>query len=212
MALKMNISLRNIPSSVKMILSVIPAVIIALLVIFLVILPKYREISALEKKIATQENEIARDQAKAAKLPELTRENERLRMRLSELKLQLPEEKEVSTLLKQVSDLCVASGLKISLWKPEQRKTHSSGIVYEIPVKVELAGSYHSLGYFFSSLTKLNRIVNISDIKISDPKSQKESAVEKISFAATTFSVVPEEEIQIQNQKQQGEPAKGKRK
>ncbi len=208
MALKMNISLSNMPSSVKMILSFIPAVIIALLVIFLLILPKYREIRALDQKIATQENEIARDQAKAAKLPELTLENERLRARLNELKLQLPEEKEVSTLLKQVSDLCITSGLKIALWQPEQRKTHSSGIVYEIPVKVELAGSYHSLGYFFSSLTKLNRIVNISDIKISDPKSDKESALEKITFTATTFSVVPEEEIQ----KQSSEPEKGKKK
>jgi len=210
MALKLNIATRNIPAPVKMVLAVIPAAVIALVVIFLLILPKYREIRGLEQKISAQENDIARDQAKAAKLPELTLENERLRTRLSELKLQLPEEKEVSTLLKQVSDLCLASELKIGLWKPEQRKTHSSGIVYEIPVKVELTGNYHSLGYFFSSLTKLNRIVNISDIKISEPKSDKEHALEKISFTATTFSVIPEEEIQ--NQKQQAEPAKGKRK
>jgi len=196
MALKTNISLKNMPTFVRIILAAIPALIITLVVIFLLILPKHKEIKVLEQKISAQENEIARDQAKAAKLPELTLENEKLRMRLNELKLQLPEEKEVSTLLKQVSELCIGSGLKIALWKPEQRRTHASGIVYEIPVKVELAGGYHSLGYFFSSLTKLNRIVNISDIKISDPKPEKESALVRISFTATTFSVVPEEEIE----------------
>jgi type IV pilus assembly protein PilO len=192
MALKMNISLKNVPAFVKIILAVIPALIITIVVVFMLILPKHKEIKSLEQKISSQENEIAKDQAKAAKLPELTLENERLRTRLGELKLQLPEEKEVS---------------KISLWKPEQRRTHASGIVYEIPVKVELSGSYHSLGYFFSSLTRLNRIVNIADIKISDPKPEKENAIVKVSFTATTFSVVPEEEIE----KKQEEPVKGKR-
>jgi len=195
MALKLNINLKTLPMYVKVILALAPGVIIAALVIFLVIVPKNKEIKALELKIAAQENEIAKDQAKADKLPQLTFENERLRNRLNELKQQLPEEKEVSTLLKQVSDLCIRSGMKVGLWKPEQRKTHTSGIVYEIPVRVELSGTYHNLGYFFSSLTKFNRIVNISDIRLSDPKPEKGISAEKITFVATTFSAVPEEEI-----------------
>ncbi len=195
MALKLNINLKTLPMYVKVILALAPGVIIAALVIFLFIVPKNKEIKALDLKIAAQENGIATDQAKADKLPQLTFENERLRNRLNELKLQLPEEKEVSTLLKQVSDLCIRAGMKVGLWRPEQRKTHTSGIVYEIPVKVELSGTYHNLGYFFSSLTKLNRIVNISDIRLSDPKPEKGISTEKITFVATTFSAVPEEEI-----------------
>jgi type IV pilus assembly protein PilO len=208
MALKMNITLKNLPSYARVPILLLPAIIITILVIFLVIVPKNREIKAIEKKISFQENEIAKDQAKAAKLSELTLENERLRAKLNELKLQLPDEKEVSSLLKQVSDLCIRSGLKVTLWKPEQRKTHASGIVYEIPVKVELSGSYHSLGYFFSSLTKLSRIVNISDIKLSDPKPDKGNAVMKITFTATTFSAVPESEITTKTE----ETGKGKKK
>jgi type IV pilus assembly protein PilO len=195
MALKLNINLKTLPMYVKVILALAPGVIIAAVVIFLFIVPKNKEIKALDLKIAAQENGIATDQAKADKLPQLTFENERLRNRLNELKLQLPEEKEVSTLLKQVSDLCIRSGMKVGLWKPEQRKTHTSGIVYEIPVRVELSGTYHNLGYFFSSLTKLNRIVNISDIRLSDPKPEKGISTEKITFVATTFSAVPEGEI-----------------
>ena len=195
MALKLNINLKTLPMYVKVILALAPGVIIAALVIFLFIVPKNKEIKALELKIAAQENEIAKDQAKADKLPQLTFENERLRNRLNELKQQLPEEKEVSTLLKQVSDLCIRAGMKVGLWRPEQRKTHTSGIVYEIPVRVELSGTYHNLGYFFSSLTKLNRIVNISDIRLSDPKPEKGISTERITFVATTFSAVPEEEI-----------------
>lgn len=197
--------MKNLSKPVKVVIAVVPAIIIIAVVIFLLILPKNKEIKALEKKIAVQENQIAADQAKVAKLPELTLENERLRKRLEELKEQLPEEKEVSTLLKQVSDLCISSGQKVRLWQPGQRKTHASGIVYEIPVKVELSGSYHNLGHFFGSITKLNRIVNISDIRLSDPKPDKGAAVMKIAFTATTFSSVPEEEM-----KKEKAPAKGK--
>lgn len=189
------IDIKTLPKNLKTIISILPSVIIIIVVTFVILLPKNKEIKALENKILLQENEIAKSRTKAEKLPQLIAENERLRRRLEDLKLQLPEEKEVSSLLKQVSDLGIRSGLHIMLWKPEQKKTHSSGIVYEIPVKVELTGSYHSLGYFFSSLTKLSRIVNISEIKLSDPKPEKDIASLKVSFTATTFSSIPEEEI-----------------
>ncbi len=197
MALKIDI--KTLPKPARIIITVLPALVIILVVIFIAILPKNREIKALEKKISIQENEIAKSQAKAEKLAELIAENERLKNRLNVLKEQLPEEKEVSILLKQVSELGTKSGLRILLWKPAQKKTHVSGIVYEIPVKVELSGSYHDLGYFFSSLTKLSRIVNISDIKLSNPKPSGNAASLTVSFTATTFSAIPEEEIvQIQ--------------
>lgn len=208
MAIK--IDFKALPGYVKTVIAILPALVIAVAVTFMVILPRDKEIKALDSKIQVQENEIAKSQAKAEKLTELISENQRLRKRLNELKEQLPEEKEVSDLLKQVSDLGIASGLRILLWKPEQRKTHPSGIVYEIPVRVELSGSYHNLGHFFSSLTRLNRIVNISDIKLSDPKPLKDSAVLKVSFSATTFSAIPEEEI-AQQQTEKKTEKKGKK-
>jgi cell division protein FtsL len=77
MALKVNINVKNFPLPVKIIIGAIPAVAIIAAVLFLLILPKNKEIKELEKKIAIQENEIAADQVKVAKLSELTLENER---------------------------------------------------------------------------------------------------------------------------------------
>jgi len=76
---------------------------------------------------------------------------------------------------------------------------------------VELGGSYHSLGYFFSSLTKLNRIVNISDFKLTDPKPDKGAAFIKIAFTATTFSSVPEEELAKKTDEKAAKGAPGKK-
>lgn len=196
MALKINLDIKNIPKWGQYVIAILPGIVIAFIVFMLVISPKNKEIKELQRKIAEQENEIAKAQVKAEKLGQLTFENERLKKKLEDLKRQLPEEKEVSTLLKQVSDLCIRSGLKVLLWKPEGKRDHKSGIVYEIPVKIELSGDYHSLGYFFSNLTKLNRIINVSDIKLSEPRPERNKAILKISFTATTFSAVPEEELE----------------
>ncbi|MDH4230481.1 MAG: type 4a pilus biogenesis protein PilO [Nitrospirota bacterium] len=149
----------------------------------------------LDAKIDTQNNEIAASEAKVTKLDILKKENERLVNRINELKEQLPEEKEISSLLKQVSDLGIAAGLNIKAWRPGQKTTHPSGIVYEIPVSVEVDGTYHNLGYFLSSLTRLNRIVNISNMRLANPKVVKGENLLSASFKAATFTAIPEAEI-----------------
>jgi len=195
MALKLKLDFSKIPSYVKIILAVIPAVVIIVIALFVFIFPKNKEIKDLETKILAQESEIAKSQSKAEKLPELIAINEDLKNKLNELKKQLPDEKEVTSLLKQVSDFAINSGLKVDLWKPAEKKTHASGIVYEIPVQVQLTGSYHNLGQFFSDITKLTRIVNISNLRLSEQEMLGRAALLKIIFTATTFSAVPEEEI-----------------
>lgn len=192
MAIKLDI--KTLPSYVKIIVAVLPSIIIALLVLFLAIKPKLEQIKKLDKQIDTQNNEIATSQAKAAKLDVLKMENERLVKRINELKEQLPDEKEISSLLKQVSDMGTSAGLEIKSWKPSPKQTHPSGIVYEIPVSVDVIGTYHNLGYFLSSLTKLNRIVNINNMKLGTPKKDKGGTSLQVSFTASTFSSVSDAE------------------
>jgi len=194
MDLKLKLDFGTLPAAAKVVISLLPALVISVLVIMFLVVPKNKETKRLNVEITKQENQIAIDQVKVARLAALRVENEKLKKRMEELKVQLPEEKEVSSLLKQVSDLGIRSGLKIMSWKPEAKKDHPSGMIVEIPVAVDMSGSYHNLGRFCSGLTKFNRIVNIGDIKISDPKPQRNEATVKIVFKATTFSSIPEKE------------------
>jgi type IV pilus assembly protein PilO len=192
MAVKLDV--KNLPIYLKAIIAVLPAVIILVAGMVLFVSPQQKEIKALDAKIDDQNNKIATGQAKAARLDTLKQENEKLLNRLNELKEQLPEEKEISSLLKQISDLSISAGLEIKSWKPGARKMHSSGIVSEIPGAVSASGTYHDFAGFLSSLTKLNRIVNITDIKLGSPTLTKGSATLQISFTATTFSSVSEKD------------------
>ena len=87
MALKLD--MKGLPVYVKWILALLPSVIIISLVIFLLILPKQKEIKALEAKIDDQNNQIATSIAKGAKLETLKKENELLLSRLNEALRQL---------------------------------------------------------------------------------------------------------------------------
>ena len=206
MAIKLDI--KTLPLYAKVIIAVIPAALIFIGGFILLISPKQKEIKTLDAKIDEQNNKIAASQAKGAKLEVLMKENERLLSRLNELKEQLPEEKEISSLLKQISDLSIAAGLDIKSWKPGQKKMHSSGIVYEIPVSVAVSGTYHDFAGFLSSLTKMNRIVNIDKIQIGSPQQQKGKNLLQITFNATTFSALSQEEA---GKKETGKKGAGKK-
>ncbi len=191
----LKLDVKNLPPYAKIIVAFIPSVILALVVVIFFIMPKQKEIRTLNGKIDDQNNQIAVSQAKGARLNVLIKENEQLLQRLNELKEQLPEEKEISNLLKQVSDICIDSGLDMKSWRPGQRVKHPSGIVYEIPVSVAVTGTYHDFGKFLSNLTKLNRIVNVKNIQMGSPHMVGGSDMLQISFTASTFSAIPEGEM-----------------
>lgn len=191
------LDMKNIPIYAKAIIAVLPAIVIVVATVMMFVMPKQKEIKTLDTRIDAQNNKIAESQAKVAKLDILQRENERLLARLNELKEQLPVEKEVSGLLKQLSDLSIASGLDVKSWKPRAKVQHPSGIVIEIPSDIQVSGTYHDFCRFLSSLTRTNRIVNVSTIKFGGIKRGKDPAnnILDISFTLSTFSAVPEAEI-----------------
>ncbi len=194
MARKLDI--KNLPRPVRVVIAVLPAAIMVGLAVYFVILPKFERIEKLNKEIAKQEQDISKGQSMVQRLDELKAENERLRKHLKALEEYLPEEKEISSLLKQVEDLCREAELEIFTWRPAGKRKHPSGIVYEVPVSVSLKGSYHKLGRFFGSLTMLDRIVNVNNIRLTSPKPRGNEADLSVSFSAITFTAVTDEASQ----------------
>ena len=182
-------SIKNIPFHFQVIISVLPSLILIVAFVYFIYLPKDKEIAGLDLKITELNVEIADGEEKIKRLDALMAENKILKRRLAELRKQLPEEKEVSVLLKQISELGLKSGLDIILWKPEPRKTDPEGLYVEIPVAVEVMTGYHQLGGFFSHISRLQRLVNISDIKLDVEKgSNTRDDRLNAKFTARTFA------------------------
>jgi type IV pilus assembly protein PilO len=200
MAMKININfnkIKNLPSNLQALIIALPSLVLIILFVFLIFLPKNSEIKTLNTQISKLNQEIAASQEKVKRLDALIEENKVLKAKLARLKEQLPEEKEVSVLLKQISESGLQSGLEILLWKPDAKKTSPDNLYIEIPVKVEVLTGYHNLGIFFSHISRLPRLVNISDINLSikAQKGQEKEGLITAAFTARTFASVSADEM-----------------
>lgn len=155
-------------------------------------MPKLGEIEQLKGEMTRLNNEINIHRTKVRRLDDLKKENLELQHQLAELKEQLPPEAEVEILLKQVSELGGRTGLDFKLWKPAEKKRSPSGLYMEIPVNVEVAGGYHSLGVFFDKISKLPRIINVSGIKMGSTRTEQNRLFIQTSFSATAFASIDE--------------------
>lgn len=79
---------------------------------------------------------------------------------------QLPSDTEVPGLLEDITNKAVENGLEIAsiVLKPEVEKE----FYVELPMSIQVKGSYHDLGAFVSGVSGLPRIVTLHDFDISE--------------------------------------------
>lgn len=192
--------INNIPPRQKMLLLGLLAFIVVGGFVWYVYLPAREEITQLEGEISTLNAQIATDRAKVRRLDDLKAENIRLQARLKEATEQIPTEDEITGLLRQVSSDGTTAGLDFKVWRPGGRKASPSGLYTEIPVAIEVRGGFHNVAFFFDTISKMKRIVTISDISISDPKVENTVNKVQVVFKATTYTAATEGEKQQANE------------
>jgi type IV pilus assembly protein PilO len=185
----MNIDfIKKLPPYQKMLVLGLIVILVVAMFFWFFYLPANNQIVGLRSDIAKLDGEIGINRAKVEKLDQLKKENAELERQLAEKKEQLPPEAEVANLLKQVSDLGLRVGLDFKLWRPASKKENSSGLYAEIPVDVEIGGGYHTTAAFFDSVSRLPRIVNITNIKMGNAHVDKGRLIIQTSFIATAFA------------------------
>jgi len=154
------------------------------------------QLEVLEKHEARELELKADFKAKAAKAAKLELYKEQLaemEASFGALLRQLPEKTEVESLLIDVSQTGLASGLEVKTFRPsaEQKK----GFYAELPISLEVLGSFHQLATFVSGIAALPRIVTISDLSL-EPFKAKGSSTAKLKMSATakTYRYLQENE------------------
>ena len=167
------------------------------------------DLGAKQNNLITERSKIE-DRVKNKKLYEME-----LQQLVADLKLalkELPEDREIPGLLKGISALGKKVGLEVRRFTvlPENMREY----VAEVPVSLEVQGSYHEVAMFFDRLSKMNRIVYISEIEMSEPEERGGKVYLTVTGNAVTFRFLTDEEIEA-NQKAQdrgkGKRGKGKR-
>lgn len=175
-----------------LILVLISAVEIAALVWFLY-LPKYKEYEGLKAQLATLQSEIDEKTRIANNLPKLKLEYEQLNQELALALTELPNSKEIPSLLTSITTLGKNAGLDFLTFRPKAEVPKD--FYAEVPVDMVVSGSYFSVANFFAAVANLPRIVNISNVAFSDIKNVNNRMMTKVTCLATTFRFLDKKEI-----------------
>ncbi|MGH7272833.1 MAG: type 4a pilus biogenesis protein PilO [Nitrospiria bacterium] len=184
-------SFKNLPQYQKITLAILLIVVLVGGFSYFIYIPKNNQIEELKSQIAHLTQEVKMNQAKIQRLETLKQEHAQLQQQLAQQMEQLPSEAEVPALLKQVSELGTRIGLDFKLWRPAPQKPGPEGLYTEVPVEVEVAGGYHSVAMFFDRISKLQRIVNVIDIKMANAKFERNRVLIQTTFKAVAFSILP---------------------
>ena len=147
-----------------------------------------------EKKEVELKNEFKIKAERAAKLELYKEQLAEMEASFGALLRQLPETTEVESLLVDVSQTGLAAGLEIKKFKPSAEE--KKGFYAELPISLEVYGSFHQLATFISGIAALPRIVTIHDMKLEPPKESEEDDSAKLQMSATakTYRYLQEDE------------------
>lgn len=126
----------------------------------------------------------AAEQAYQKDLAEMA-EREQRQKELSQI---LPPTTEYPQFLSAVQSAANDSGVSLSAWTPRERVPDK--YYARVPMKVELSGRFHQIARFFYNVGQLDRIINMENIAMTDPKSVDDEIVLKAEALATAFHVI----------------------
>jgi type IV pilus assembly protein PilO len=188
-----------LPTKQKILLLVLTLIVEAFVLIWFVYRPKYQELDGLKNQLSTLQNEIDEKNRVAKNLPRLQREYDQLDMELAQALTELPNSKEIPSLLTNITALGKNAGLDFLVFRP---KPESSKDFYaEVPVDISVSGSFYSVANFFAAVANLPRIVNITNVSFTDIKNVNNRMLTKVTCLATTFRFLDKKEIKDDKKK-----------
>lgn len=102
----------------------------------------------------------------------------------------LPDQNQMPDLLRKVTAAGQQSGVEFTLFRPQTPLPQ--GFYADNPVEVTVEGGYHQTGVFLSRLANLNRIVNVSQLKMKGLENQQDTPFTvKSSMILTAYTLGP---------------------
>lgn len=160
--------------------------------------PQFDELKLVEQKEVQLRQKFDKEQAKAANRTAYVEQLEEMKKTFNVMLRQLPNKTDIESLLVDLSQTSVASGLDVEFFKPENEVPRE--FYAEYPIRISVTGQYHQFGKFISGLAALPRIVTLSNIDITELRSTGAAANPnsatrlKMDLMATTYRYIEEDE------------------
>ncbi len=183
----------KLPTKQKILILILVVVLEAAAMVWFLYVPKHKELVNLKVELTRLQAEIDDKTRIANNLPRLQVEYEQLNRELAQALTELPNSKEIPSLLTSITTLGKNAGLDFLVFRPKGEV--AKDFYAEVPVDITVSGSYFSVANFFAAVANLPRIVNITNVAFSDIRSVNNRMMTKVTCLATTFRFLDKKEI-----------------
>ncbi|HCH64939.1 MAG TPA: hypothetical protein DFR83_19190, partial [Deltaproteobacteria bacterium] len=155
-------------------------------------LPTSSTLQDLESKRREYKNKLAKVEVRVANRNLAKERLRQLQADLTQALKELPNKREIPGLLKGISTTGKKVGLEVRQFRPlvEIKREY----VAEVPVELEVGGSFHEVAMFFDRLSDMNRIVYVKDIQMGAPEERGGKVYLTVTGKAVTFRFLTKEE------------------
>jgi len=167
--------------------------------------PRQQELSLLKGELDKLSRELNESKA-------ITRDHQKFREQVAKMNeeltkalTQLPNEKEIPEILKNITSLGKESSLEFTLFRPKPEEPQQ--FYAKVPIELTVLGSYHNTGIFFDRVSKLPRIINVVDFNMTRAKDMKGKAETEI-LVKTSCLVNTYRFIEKRSEEKKGEEKK----
>ena len=183
------------------------AVLLAAVVVVVVVLdwsyvygPRQQALTDLRAEVAQKRSEYEGKRSKADARGAAEKELRDLDAELKRAAARLPDQREIADLLSNIAASARAVGLEIVLFRQKPEVSHD--FYAEVPVEMQMRGTYHEVALFLDRVRRLDRIVNVGDIQLRKPHLDGDQMMLDAACTTTTFRFLDEAERQrLQEQK-----------
>ncbi len=183
----------KLPTKQKIAILLLVIILESAALVWFLYLPKHKELAGLKVELSKLQTEIDDKNRIANNLPRLQKEYDQLNIELVQALTELPNSKEIPSLLTSITSLGKSAGLDFIIFKPKGEVVKD--FYAEVPVDIVISGSYFSIANFFAAVSNLPRIVNINSVAFSDIKNVNNRMMTKVTCLATTFRFLDKKEI-----------------
>ena len=146
------------------------------------------EVQQLRAKELELQRKLTEVRSVAANIGAFEEEIVELEAKLAVALTQLPDEKQIEVLLTDISNLGKTAGIEIKSFARKPEVSHD--FYAEVPLELQLEGSYHNIAKFFDLVSKLPRIVNMGSLSMTIARDTELETRLKVTGVATTFRFV----------------------
>ncbi len=160
--------------------------------------PQQRDLADLQSQVTAKHADLDNKRGKTNARAQAERELRDLTAELKRAQARLPDQREIADLLSSVAASGRAAGLDIVLFRQKPEIYHDFHA--EVPVEMQMRGTFHDVVLFLDRVKRLDRIVNVADIQLKKPRIEGDKVVLDAACTATTFRFLDEAERQRINE------------